>query len=658
MRTPLCLLFVLACATLCFPDDSRVTGHEVIALDGQWIDFEHATVLSTPEAGGLAADVQFLRKNEDTLVLRPHPGVRIEPVSQVAIETEEAPAPTAAQDCVVPSTGSRQELLCFVLSTRRGLCVRARAMLANQSGVPQLVGLTFEVQHDGSRKFPRPVAELSTQYRDGGIDVTWAQDARARHVVRWRADGSALSEVTVEQNEARITPVQGGACYQIEVCGLSEDGAGVPSCTSVLAADAGVRRGRIEAPNTRHHGYSVSFRKGCLDDVDPDWVPFFWGMRVPPGGGILKLGEGQEAFDEARALPMRGYLPVFDRFDEGDVLAIRLADGRYVKVLIRPETGDVREKAVFDYVFLERGGNVEPAGPTGLVGRVEGGHVVLSWEACAAAATYEVKECDGATERVISSVRETTFVVAESRSNRWYEFVVEAKDRHGAGMGACRAKVSTFLPWWTLGKVDLGWSEQNGFDFARGTDCHESGDFWITSSAGGMSSLRLASRTGICNRGLPDLEGKREREVLEELDKLEWSDEIETDDRESSSERFAVKTSEGTYAIVRIGAEAKHGRGRTFEYIHLTPPRDLEEMARVLREEGLNPDEATHAQVQGLIARLDSEDFEEREGAQAALVALPRSAVIVIAETVAKGEISVEVRERLRSAAAQVYRGR
>ncbi len=497
------------------------------------------------------------------------------------------------------------------------------------------------------------MSDLRARYSVRGVEVAWDAGAAEKVLLRWWTDGDVAHEEVVEGDAKIVEGLTPGKCYRVEAATLTEGGAGVPSRTSVFTADVGVKRGRIRSDHDPGHGYSVSFRAGGFDEADPDWVPFFWGMRVPPGGGILRLGEGQRLFDETTRLPTRGYVPAYHRFDEGDVLAIRLADGRYVKVLIRPEVRDVRDELVLDYVFLAMGGREEPEGPTRLTGEPQADGLHLSWIGCEGAATYKVVEW-GAEQRVVTTVRETSAVIPDTVRNRFYDLAVIASTASGAEMGACHARIGTWYPWWSIGEVELDWHTTNGYDFSAGTSRQGAGDFWITRSAGGMSSLELTAKSGICEEGIPEVEGKTEIELLEALDGLAWVDKIQADGRSPANGRFAVKTAAGRYAIVRLGDRTSNGR--RFEYVYLLPLTDVEEMGRQLTERGGAVDPETLAALRSLLPRLDSDDPAVRDEASLAVEALPREAVLAIAALLREGGLSAEARARLSEAAATLYR--
>ena len=636
---------------------SEITEHEVTVLDGQFLDLDTATALSRKAVKDLKADVQFLLINQKTFQFLPVNGARLAPLKPLPLRelpNDLSKVEFGNKALEVDATNSSLAFS-FAILTDRGNYAKARAAFPNVYQVPSLSAVKYYLRHDARPVFPAAVSRLRATFAEEKVAVSWIHEGPARYEVRWTDRRSSTGTRTVNTNTVDLEGLAKERVYSVTVRPLADGALGIPSRVSVLTAHKRIITGRIEGRNP-NRGYAVNFRTDRLDEKDPDWIPLFWGMRVPPGGGLQKIGEGQGTFDRLLEIPTDGYTPFHSRFDEGDVFAVRLRDGRYAKVFIRPETSDVRAWAVFDYAFLAGEGTSIPEGPSGLKGRFDGASIVLTWEAYPGAASYDIYRIQGMERRKIDSVKQPVATIAGPTTNVYYDLSVVPKDKHGAEFGTRSTTVSTYPSWWQTGEVAIDWSSRNGFDFERETVTNDTGDFFITNSAGGMSSLTITAPRGISNSGIPTIEGCSPEKVTTAFKEIPLRKTIQTDTDRPKTLRFIVKTSSDRYALVSITRKVREPTyGRIFEYVCITPLRDASRIVERVSLEGLKVPDGLEARIRALLPDLDDPAVEVRERAQERMRTLPRAGILVIGEILKKDSLPVETKVRLRQIVVDLY---
>ncbi|MBI3097380.1 MAG: hypothetical protein HYY93_03910 [Planctomycetes bacterium] len=638
---------------------AEITRHELTLVDGQSLSLEAASVLTGPSVEPIRADFTFMRSSHRAVTFLPVNGCSLS--ARLGGSLADLPADLAdvrwGPDPLEIDLAQRPLTVAFCGRTSTGRYAKIEANLAMLSECPPSVSLLCLVQHGATTRFPAPVTGLIARWAEGKARVSWGHPAGTRFRLDWESAGGAGGGVEVEGRDHVLKDPPREQVCRITVRPLLAEGAGEPDTVAVFTGSAGVWRGQIAGKDPLA-GYSVNIREGSLDEKDPDWVAYFWGMRVPPGGGLLRVGEGEKVFEELEEFPRSGYASFYPRFDAGDVFALRLRDGRYAKAFIRPEVGDTRDSISIDYVFLAGGGRRVPPGPDHLTARYDEGRrqIVARWDPVPDARMYDVSLADeDGSPKGGARLGETTWSFGAVRLNTTCVVSVCAFDENGEPAGLSRVTVRTYPPSWIIGSFVLDWHTRKGYDFSGGAAREDDGDFLITNSAGGMSSLSIEARSGITNHEIPHLAGKSEESVRRALERLTYGGEIDTDDRQPSSERFAVKLQDGSFAVVRIGREVEAPEsGRVFEYI-LIPPFDFSELIRRARSEDLKCPDGLVAEVDGLLKSLDDEEWNKREAASDALKKLPRSALGMLAERYERGGLSAEVRSRLQRGLYHLY---
>jgi len=629
---------------------------EVFVAANQYVDLEHNTALSRARVGELRADLLFTRSNTRTLTFRPVNGATI--CGLAAESLGETPNDLSTLQFTtkpyqVDIRNGRTFCAAMAMRTRSGKYVRIFASLPRPSEGLYAVALQYLLQPSGKARFGAGVNSLRASFDKGKVTVKWAHKTARRFEVRWFTAGKRTGQRRVDMPTATIDGLRTDRCYQVEVRPFLGEGLGVPRRTSVLTAHTRFVWGRIIG--TPDGGYAVNFRSAKPHSSDPDWMPFFWGMRTPHGGGVKYLGTGQALFLRLKTLPTQGYTRFHYRFGRDQVYAIRLRDGRYVKVHVHPGW-DPRDKAAFDYVFLAGGGNEIPVVPESLTARFDDKHLSLAWRATPGATRYRICDMRTGTPVVLATTRHTKYTLTKVVPNTRYQLAVIPESRHKAGLGLASIHVTTYPTWWKTGRVLLNWSERNGLEIDGARVLDDKGDFYVSSSAGGMSGLTLTGRA-LCNTQVPVLVGKHPLALIRALSKLEYGTSIETDNRSPQSERFAVHLKDKGYAVVEIGGESAESGGRYFRFVYI-PLTDVKILIALARSDANQLPARQAASLPRLLRDLESNKFARRKRAEKRLNALPIAAIPLLGALLERNKLSLDARRRLERVIVHIFNRR
>ncbi|MEZ0230642.1 MAG: hypothetical protein ACAI25_18620, partial [Planctomycetota bacterium] len=358
--------------------------------------------------------------------------------------------------------------------------------------------------------------------------------------------------------------------------------------TVVAGTPTGVKSGAHASDDYKKNG-TFSFDEE-RDEKAPDLSFVRDGVLATQPGGVIHVGRGKKAFRKLRTVPAHGYLPLWRGIEEGDVLVVRLQDGRFAKILYGKKAWYAHH---FTWELLGDGGLKFPLAPK---------FKKQAWDEEKGVLTIEIEGDKLANGRVykisrgtpsggleeIGKTGETTFQdkKAPKRSLLIYSIVVrEASGRESAPR---QVDLDTFPETWTRGefklRVDPG--SKQGYSFTQQeVTKNGAGDLVVTSAAGGASSLsfscpkgcwgpeRWAGRRagrggGGAAPGFPAYGELADFEFDEVKAKLEKKD-YASDERDPGSEVFWVKAGKKSIAQVRI-SERKYP-DVSFDYI-LIPP--------------------------------------------------------------------------------------
>lgn len=396
---------------------------------------------------------------------------------------------------------------------------------------------------------PAPTA-LAAEWHNGVLHVQWTGE-QARWLVEVET-GDVVRKETCTAPGIDLAGLDPKARHRVLVRGLG--------ATNEVSLPASlVQNGPRQPPTVGHVDFGDSWfrRSGGLSvtrgesaDEDAEVAFYLYGVFVP-GGGVACVGKGQRDFAALHELPAGPFPPVYGRLDNGDVLAIVLADGRCAKLWLDPLDGkDVRSGMRVHYVFLGDGRRTLLAPPADVQVERTAAGPRLSWQAPRGAVRYRITVGD----RPPLETAELALVVADLPANRMLQAEVEAIGGDGEVSGAAVATLLTYGADVKHGRAKLD-VMGGGFDFAAEAVVSQAdvqagrrADVVIVSFAGGASSLAFGSDVAPGAKfAFGDLPEERE---------LAFAKRIDTDDRQPDSERFYVRTADGGLASVRIVGRA------------------------------------------------------------------------------------------------------
>jgi len=512
-------------------DDGMPTEYMLQVAPGGFVDLDTGLVLPGRTFRTFLADLVFGRDGG---------GLYFEPLhggAQVMGDPQSPPAELSTERVRI---GRQQDApLVMFAKTDRGFA-RVELMVADPYSTGS-ASLRWVVVPPKNPVFLPAPTDLDANWVGGKLQVEWSGD-----YPRWLVEqksGDAVRKVTCEEPRALLADLDPRATHRIVVRGLSASG------DVSLPADI-VRVGSRQVPVVgavdfakawydRSGGLSVT--RGEVALADAEVVFYLYGVYVP-GGWVTKIGTGSAAFEARHRLPAGPFPPVYGRIDEGDVLVVRLADGRYAKLWLDSPHGDVRNGMRVHFVFLPDGRRTLLAPPAALQAeRTEKGPRV-TWQPSTGAVRYRVSVAG----QPSVETADTTVVLSGLPADRVLECAVVAIGADGEVSGAGKQVVLTYGPnvKHGTGTIDAA-MRGGGFDFAGGQAVAHPGDVAITSAAGGASYLCFAGAAVAPGGAFAFGE-------FPPASSLQFGERVESDDRNAGSERFYVRTADGGIASVRI----------------------------------------------------------------------------------------------------------
>ncbi len=512
--------------------DGLPTEYVVQVPPGARMDLDTGLLLPAARFRTFVADLAFGRDGGGFYLEPVHGGV-------TAVGTAESPPAELSTERIRISRLHTGPLVVFV-RTDRGFA-RVELMVADPYSTGSAALRWVVVPPKNPVFLPAP-ADLDAAWIDGKLQVSWSGEQ-----TRWLVEvtsGDKVSKVTCGEPRTLLADLDPRASHRVLVRGLTAAG------DVTLPADI-VRHGPRQVPVVElvefgdswyDRAGGLSLTRGEVAVTDADVVFYLYGVFVP-GGWVTLLGKGRAAFDALHRLPAGPFPPVHGRLNDGEVLAVRLADGRYAKLLLE-QTGDhIVQGMRVHCVFLPDGRRTLLAPPAELkVERTDAGPRV-TWQAGAGAARYRVNVAG----RAPVETAQTTLVLAGLPADQVLECEVAAIGADGEVSGPGRHVVVTHGPEVKHGTGSIQAGNGGGFDFVRGEPVARGvqGDVAIVNSAGGASALTFAS-AAIAPGGASAFG------AFPPESSLQFGKTLQSDVGVAGSERFYVRTADGGIASVRI----------------------------------------------------------------------------------------------------------
>ena len=405
--------------------------------------------------------------------------------------------------------------------------------------------LTWVITPPRAAEFWPGPDQLTATWRGDALIVRWKAE-EARFLVRFKA-GDREGALSVHAPEVEIPDARGAGQCHVEVRGLRARGVvTLPASLVRFGADQPAQRGEVVFQDRWYDATGgLSLRRGEVATDDADVVFYLYGVYAP-GGGVQKVGAGDDAFRALAAMPATGYLPSYGRLDAWDVLAVRIADGRLAKLILVPNDGsDLRSGMRVRSVFLPDGRDrCLPAPVDGAFARRAEG-VRLTWAPVEGAVRYRI-ETGG------RPARETTaalHVLADLTADRFHRVAVVAIDALGGESDPCHIDAHTFGEGYRVGTFRLpgdgrtGWCLANEEAVAAGEAMLDA----VVCNRAGNTSFALDTPHGSAPAG-----GLAFGEFPAVGDPRPFGTRYDADARERARSVFLLRTSGGALASVRI----------------------------------------------------------------------------------------------------------
>jgi len=540
-RSPLTLFCTLSLCTPGFAiraqeGDPMPTERVRTIPPGGFVDLDTGIILATRERKPLQADLLFDR---DGL------GFFLQAMSGAMAAKAGDTTPEGEWSSERLRLGRRDSATrTWFLRTDRGVA-RVTLAVADPYTTASAV-LRWVVVPPGAAVFLPAPTGLEANWKDKNLEVSWHGDEP-----RWLVEvetGTEVRKVTTDRPTARIEGLAPDGTHRLRVRGLGAAGAiSLPADVVQFGARQVPVRGSVVYPDRWYdQSGGLSVRRGEIATEDADVVCYLYGVYVP-GGGVQKIGHGVGCWRALAELPESDYLPSYGRLDGHDVLAVRLADGRYAKLWLEPtKATDVRSGMTVHFTFLPDGRRHLLAPPAELSSELVDGTVELRWAEAAAAVSYRVLR-PGAP--LPQETKTTNLRLEGLLANRLHDVEVVALAKDGETSEPARLLVHTFGPEAVVGTFTLR-AQDGGFLFATATDtaAGKPCDLALVGGAGGSSYLTFAARGGIAPAGGHELG------VFPDEAALAYRDDFGSDDRQPDADRFFVRTADGGRAFVRITA--------------------------------------------------------------------------------------------------------
>jgi hypothetical protein len=441
--------------------------------------------------------------------------------------------------------------------------------------------VSYRYRRDGGKAFPHAPTCFEIADTSSGTIVKWQGDEGAAYEVAVRGREGWKIAATVPSPEWAVPAIKGKLLRLRVARALGGGDTGEAVETVVARKLRGVVTGKVDVTDHRTSG-TFSFEDSDEDGV-ADLVLYRNGLAAAAPGGIARAGNGKKAFSALVELPASGYFPEVSALKDGDVLVVRLQDGRYAKLLYQ---GQAWYQHHFAYELLADGGTVFQVAPRihkeswdeakGLELRIDGKKLPEG-------SVYQIqRSAPGGEPELAGETAEPSFVDKHAPKKALLTYSVVVKGPSGRVSAPRTLDVDTYPESWTRGKFTLDGSRcADGYSFSKQAKVDAaSGDVAIESAAGGTSSLRLRCLRGgsittergarrRMRKGGADDDGATKFGQLSDFDFDDVSEKcsektLQSDDREVGANVFWVKWKKGV-AQVRI---VKRGWPEVeFEYV-------------------------------------------------------------------------------------------
>ncbi|MFK7741634.1 MAG: hypothetical protein AB8H80_15055 [Planctomycetota bacterium] len=442
------------------------TERTVALAPGSWLDLDTGAALPQRTLGQLIGDLRIDRDGLGFFVDAPHGAQEarrdaIRPHEATGWQSEDAGPPLRWR-----LSGRSEQGNTWFVRTDHGVA-RVRAAVINPYSLASSL-VQWVVVPPTEPVFLPPPQNVQLKRTEGGVRVRWTAgdgDGECRYLVELVvAEASTAKAVgpreTVAQPQPQPQPK--ATVWKETVAGRSHEFRDVPAGRRLVASVRSLVRGGISTPaRAVRHGRVRAVERASVDFLDrwfdatgglslqdaeqaedgrADVVFYLYGVYVPGGGGVQKLGSGRDVFAAARRLPATGYLPSYGRLDEEDVLAIELPDGRRGMVWLEALDGsDVRSGMRVHTVFAADGRSELLAMPRPKA-QFADGVATLSWPAVPGASSYAVAVAG----RADVVTRECQIQFSDLAADRVHVLRVASRDKLGDRSLSAEALVPTF----------------------------------------------------------------------------------------------------------------------------------------------------------------------------------------------------------------------
>jgi hypothetical protein len=536
--------------------DGLPTEYVVQVPPGGHVDLDSGVILPAPAHRGFRADLRFGRDGEGFYLEPLVGGTRARP-------SDTEPPSELAKDRVRIRRDDAGALVMFV-RTDRGMA-RVQLMVVDPYSTAS-AALRWVVVPPKKPVFLPAPTDLQAAWRGASLELSWSGD-EPRWLVEVRT-GDAVRKVTVDAPRANVGGLDPKGVHHVVVRGLSaENEPGMPAMVVQHGARKPPEQGIVVYEDRWYDASGgMSLTTGAVAGERAEVVFYLYGVHVP-GGGVLKVGNGDEdTFEALRELPAGPFPPTYGRLDERDVLVVQLADGRYGKLWLAPMRGDdVRSGMRVHFVFLPDGRRTLLPAPRELASSRTAHGTQLTWQASDRAASYRVTIARG----VPREVKEPTCVLNDLPPDRMVEVQVAAVAADGEQSAWTRLLVSTHALELRAGRGAVT-AQDGGFVFATGerTAAAAPCDLQLVGGAGGAQSLTFAG-AGSAGAGIAPAPNTAFGEFAA-AERLEFVPQLESRVDRAGADLFFVRCRDGSLACVHL--LRRDWPTTTFEYVWQPKP--------------------------------------------------------------------------------------
>lgn len=528
--------------------DGLPTEHTARIAPGGWVDLDTGLVLPKPVFAEVEADLVFDRDGG---------GFYLDfPGGAVATHASESVAPPLEEFMRGRQRLDFQAARSWFVRTDQQSVARVTLHVVDPHSTSSAV-LTWVITPPRAAEFWPGPDQLTATWRGDALLVRWKPE-EARFLVRFKV-GDREGALTVHSGEVEIPDARGAGPCRVEVRGLRARGVvTLPASLVRFGADQPARRGEVVFQGRWYDATGgLSLRRGEVATDDADVVFYLYGVYAP-GGGVQKVGAGDDAFRALSTLPATGYLPSYGRLDAWDVLAVRIADGRLAKLFLVPNDGrDLTRGMRVRCVFLPDGRDRCLPAPLDCAFARGAAGIRLTWAPVEGAVRYRIET--GA--RPAHETAETRQVLADLAADRLHRVAVVAIDALGGESDPCHIDAHTFGEGYRVGTFRLPGDGRAGWCFATATAVAvgEATLDAVVCNRAGNASFALDTPHGSAPAG-----GLAFGEFPAVGDPRPFGTRYDADARERARGVFLLRTSGGALASVRIRV---WGHEPEFDYV-------------------------------------------------------------------------------------------